>query len=337
MLIILYGTSGQMGYESRCYIESQGLSQVKKLSYCEGESVMVPRTGKRNYVTKEEVLNCDFVYYHTDNIIGFNKDQIIDAVTGRKDCLLSTSSYSVEYIQQLKMAYGDYVTVIFVYTDQYLLKNMTAAMPDMTDQEMNMRLLMGESLRKIFLEHRNLFDEVVLYGGEDSIYNTPALFTQYDHIIKKARKRQTFLNNRNYVEMPYAGPDDYIFVSYSHKDRDKVYPILAMLQQNGFRIWYDEGIKGGTNWRRVLTDKIEKCTDFLLFCSENSTKSSEVEIEIDTAIDCGKNIITVRLDKATYDRVYEIRLKKNQNVFYLDDSFKERLKNSFTPTVNTSK
>lgn len=47
--------------------------------------------------------------------------------------------------------------------------------------------------------------------------------------------------------MPYSGEDEYVFVSHSHTDRDEVFPVLAKLQRAGFRIWYDEGIKGGEN------------------------------------------------------------------------------------------
>ena len=40
-------------------------------------------------------------------------------------------------------------------------------------------------------------------------------------------------------------PDEYgkyIFISYSHMDRDRVFPIITRLYENGWHIWYDEGI-----------------------------------------------------------------------------------------------
>ena len=258
MLFILFGTMAKMGYESRQYLERQGFEQITKLSYAPPETAMVTRNGKRTYATLEEVLRCDFTYTHNDFTVGFNKDQIIDAVTGRKDCLLSLSANSIDFIEQLKLAYGDYVTTIFVYTNRQLLQKIVDGLEDITEAEKALRLSTGKRIRELFLEKRSVFDEVVLYDGENSLYNLQSLYTQYDTIIRKARRTQQLLNNRNYVELPYSGPDGYIFVSYAHADESAVYPVLAMLQRNHCRVWYDRGIKGGANWRQLLAEKINE-------------------------------------------------------------------------------
>lgn len=335
MLFILFGTMGKMGFESRAYLERQGFEQVTKLSYAPPETAMVTRHGKRTYATLEEVLQCDFTYQHNDFTVGFNKDQIIDAVTGRKNCLLSLSANSIDFIEQLKLAYGDYVTVIFVYTNQQLLERIVESFSDITPEEKAMRLSTGQRIRELLLEKRSVFDEVVLYGGEDSIYDLESLYTQYDYIIKKAQRMQQLLNNRTYVEMPYSGPDNFIFVSYAHADTEKVYPILAMLQRNGCRVWYDEGIKGGANWRRLLATKIESCKNFFLFSSAAAAASDEVQIEIDIALDCNKTIVTVRLDDAQFERAYEAWLKKTQNVFFGSETFEKKLIESVDPAIRT--
>ena len=49
--------------------------------------------------------------------------------------------------------------------------------------------------------------------------------------------KNTCLNNK---EKPY------IFISYSHEDMDKVYPILNKLHENAYRLWYDRHIESGT-------------------------------------------------------------------------------------------
>ena len=38
----------------------------------------------------------------------------------------------------------------------------------------------------------------------------------------------------------YNGDDPYLFVSYSHRDTAKVYPILDALYDRKYRIWYDD-------------------------------------------------------------------------------------------------
>lgn len=333
MLCILFGTMAKMGYMSRQFFEQQGFEQVTKLSYAPEGTALVTRHGQRTYATLEEVQQCDFVYQHNDFTVGFNKDQIIDAVTGRKNCLLSLSADSIDFIEQLKIAYGDYVTVIFVYTNQALLEQITASLEGISEEEKAMRLATGQRIRELFLEKRSVFDEVVLYGGEDSIYNIESLYEQYRSIIRKAERLQKLLNNKTYVEMPYSGQDDFIFVSYAHADKDKVYPILSMLQRNHCRVWYDEGIKGGANWRRLLATKIEACKSFFLFSSEAAAASPEVQIEIDIALDCPKPIVTIRLDDAQFERAYEAWLKKTQNVFVSHEDFEAKLIESVDPSI----
>ena len=45
----------------------------------------------------------------------------------------------------------------------------------------------------------------------------------------------------------YRGTEPYTFVCYAHADADPVYSILTWLRNDGFHIWYDEGIEAG--WR----------------------------------------------------------------------------------------
>ena len=44
----------------------------------------------------------------------------------------------------------------------------------------------------------------------------------------------------------YNGNEPYIFISYAHKDSDKVLPIIRELQSRGYRVWYDAGIEAVT-------------------------------------------------------------------------------------------
>lgn len=51
---------------------------------------------------------------------------------------------------------------------------------------------------------------------------------------------------------PYEGDENYIFISYCHKDKAKVFPIIEQLAKDGFRVWYDEGIAPGEDWPEVI-------------------------------------------------------------------------------------
>ena len=47
---------------------------------------------------------------------------------------------------------------------------------------------------------------------------------------------------------PYEGQEAYIFISYCHKDRASVFPIIEQMARDGYRVWYDEGIDPGSEW-----------------------------------------------------------------------------------------
>ena len=97
----------------------------------------------------------------------------------------------------------------------------------------------------------------------------------------------------------------YIFISYSHKDRDAVLGIIKTLYESGWKVWYDEGLTIGDRYDETLENHVKNCAAFLLFVTEHSIGSFYVrENEIPWAIDSGKPIIKCILDEGTD---YEIR------------------------------
>ena len=63
----------------------------------------------------------------------------------------------------------------------------------------------------------------------------------------------------------YIGDEPYLFVSYSHRDTAKVYPILDALYDRKYRIWYDESCETGNDFRDELRQRIEGAEAVLLF------------------------------------------------------------------------
>ena len=55
----------------------------------------------------------------------------------------------------------------------------------------------------------------------------------------------------------------YIFFSYAHKEKYDIAPIVAMLKEEGFRVWYDnennEGLITGDQYRTVIAERIRDC------------------------------------------------------------------------------
>lgn len=48
----------------------------------------------------------------------------------------------------------------------------------------------------------------------------------------------------------YDGHENYVFVSYSHANSKEVMEDIGYLQYNGYRIWFDDGLKLGDIWKR---------------------------------------------------------------------------------------
>ncbi len=98
----------------------------------------------------------------------------------------------------------------------------------------------------------------------------------------------------------------YIFISYSHKDRDLILPIIKSLYESGWKIWYDEGLTIGDRYDETLEEHVKNCSAFLLFVTEHSLDSLYVkENEIPWAIDFGKPIIKCMLDEGTDYEIHE--------------------------------
>lgn len=97
-------------------------------------------------------------------------------------------------------------------------------------------------------------------------------------------------------------PDDvddqpYIFVSYAHRDKNQVQDILQVLHSNGFRFWYDMGLKSGVEWAEELGEKIDQCEQFMVLITENSVTSKFVRKEVGMAVDSDKNMLVVFLEE----------------------------------------
>ena len=313
MLIILVGGTLDVAKNSRSYFEKNGYPKIQKYNYYAEDNNFFHYDEVINR-TEEEVEQCDFKYNINGGRTGFYKSQIIDAVRGRCNALLTMSPDNLEFVREIKDMYKEYVMIVYLYIDKKSLETITRAWVK-DEYQIEMRLKKGAELRKAYLNNAELFDKMVVFSADEE-FNMDALYLQYDIILKEAEKIQKNANDRLYVELPYTGNQDYVFVSYSHKDSRRVIPYLSALQKAGYRIWYDEGIHKGSNWAIMLGERLQNCKSFLLFSSENSISSKNVENEINGAMKCD-NItpITVRLDDNEFPFGYEMFLSKYQVIF----------------------
>ncbi len=111
---------------------------------------------------------------------------------------------------------------------------------------------------------------------------------------------------------PYEGDDPFIFISYAHSDIKRIAPVLERLAREGYKLWYDRGIPGGTEWDTCLEEKIAACACVLLFISPSSISSKYVRREAKFADTLGKPIISVILEEANLSHGMRMLLTQYQ-------------------------
>lgn len=105
--------------------------------------------------------------------------------------------------------------------------------------------------------------------------------------------------------IPYEGKGNYIFVSYSRKDKDIVYADLIEMNKIGVRFWYDDGIAAGKNWQDAVRNKIfsSRCVGVVFYLSKHVVYSAAIESEIamvfSAGAECRKNNFAILID---YDK-----------------------------------
>ena len=112
----------------------------------------------------------------------------------------------------------------------------------------------------------------------------------------------------------YEGKENYIFVSYAHKDSDRVMPILEALSREGFRIWFDSGIETGSEWPAYVEDRVMNCHIMIYFVTDNSVESRNCRDEINLALSEGKEILVAYLEETKLKYGLALRLSTNQAV-----------------------
>ncbi len=94
----------------------------------------------------------------------------------------------------------------------------------------------------------------------------------------------------------YEGTEPYLFISYSHENSEIVYKLLNKMDEEKFRIWFDDTMEVGEDFREELKDRIEKCAAFVLFVSKASMASKYCGMEIITAYKNSKKIYPIYVE-----------------------------------------
>ena len=97
----------------------------------------------------------------------------------------------------------------------------------------------------------------------------------------------------------YQGNKPYIFLSYAHADKELAHQVVDYLHEHNFKVWFDEGIHTGTQWKEVILEKIANpnCSVMVFLATQNSLVSGECKKELYFANKKGIPIINMVMDK----------------------------------------
>ena len=113
---------------------------------------------------------------------------------------------------------------------------------------------------------------------------------------------------------PYKGSETYIFVSYAHKNIDAALGIVTRLIQEGYRVWYDEGIDPGVEWDENIASKIVGCSYFIALMSKDYLASTNCKDEINYARDKEKIRLLIYLEETELPNGMSMRLNRLQAI-----------------------
>ena len=135
----------------------------------------------------------------------------------------------------------------------------------------------------------------------------------------------------------YQGDEPYVFVCYAHDDEDVVYPEIRWLHEQGFNLWYDEGISAGRIWREEIGDSIKGASSVLYYISNSSLASDHCNREINFALDQHKNVLPVYLDDVALTTDLEVGLSRIQALHRdQDTSYQQHLLNALGQCVEVA-
>ena len=123
----------------------------------------------------------------------------------------------------------------------------------------------------------------------------------------------------------YRGQEPYVFISYAHADSEHVLPIIAQLQKEGYRVWFDEGIECGRKWAENITERLNLSSCTIAFLTENYLKSENCMDEIEYVKGKGIPTLIIYLRDLILPDWFEMRHNRHQAIFCSQYGVEDRL------------
>src|SRR5688500_2704260 len=105
--------------------------------------------------------------------------------------------------------------------------------------------------------------------------------------------------------------DDRTFVSYSRADSQFAVKLASDLRANGASVWIDQlDIAAGARWDDAIEEALRRSARVIVLLSPKSAASQNVMDEVSFALDEGKTIVPVLVERCTIP----MRLRRLQYV-----------------------
>lgn len=112
----------------------------------------------------------------------------------------------------------------------------------------------------------------------------------------------------------YEGREPYIFVSYAHKDAERIFEVLAELQDRGYRFWYDDGIAPGSEWPEDIARHLDSAAVVVAFVTQNSMNSQNCRREINFSLSREKPFLSVLMEQTEMPLGMQMQLSAQQSI-----------------------
>jgi len=119
---------------------------------------------------------------------------------------------------------------------------------------------------------------------------------------------------------PYEGKRPYLFISYPHKQSDAVIDTIQILHDQGYRLWYDEGIPAGSDWPANIAQHMRDCEAVICFLSDHFLRSQNCFSEIRAAVHLKKPVLILYLEDVVPDQRWKPLLEGCQTIPVLDSA-----------------
>lgn len=152
----------------------------------------------------------------------------------------------------------------------------------------------------------------------DELYGTEEMVSS--DFLPVSESEKTFRQ----IDVEISEDTEYVFISYSHKNRSELNEVRNFLDECGIFYWYDESLRSGEDWNLAISRRLVNASVCLLLLSVDAAASPYIKNEINFAIEHRVPIHVLRIDESELPLDLQFMLGRIQ-MMSKSGSWKEKL------------